>query len=616
MNYVLLFSFAALLSLGITPLVRLFAVQVKALDHPAERKIHTKPVPLLGGIAVFLAFNGTLCLWYVFFRESASNIFSDNWHFLPLFQLPILILGIYDDIRPLRPRIKFSVEVLAAIIVVASGFGINSITNPLNGQLINLGAFAVPLTIIWIVGITNAINLVDGLDGLAAGTTLIVSVTIFFISVLKQNTSVAFLAVILAGTVLGFLRYNFFPARIFLGDSGSLLLGFSLAVLSMAGASKGATVVAVTAPILLLGLPILDTILSMARRLLRSLRLARSGENGKTRVMDSMFEADRDHVHHRLLKKGYSHKGVVIILYSVCALLCLLALVSVALQSTMVLSFLTVIVIIGLMGIRNLSYEEFKILENGLLLPLVQIPVINKKAFLVFTDFVAICFSLYLSYKLCRIGGVVPNRDLFLKTFAFVLLFKICVFYFGHLYRRAWFSARLGDFLATLKVVLISSLLSAFGLAMIFGARTFGSIFFVLDFYFLMTFMFGSRISYRVISLAYRRPESQKEKKVLIYGAGENGLAVLQEIRQNDAYIFSPIGFIDDDYHKIGRLIHGCPVLGSIDDLGRILKNHSALEIIISTNKINREKIAGLIDLCKEQRITLRRFEFRFYEFP
>jgi UDP-GlcNAc:undecaprenyl-phosphate GlcNAc-1-phosphate transferase len=604
------------LSLGLTPLVRLLAIRIHVLDFPSERKIHKKPIPLLGGIAVFLAFNGTLLFWQLVSGENAYSLLSDRWYALPICQVIILGVGIYDDVKRLQPKTKFFAQILVGLLMVLFGFGIENLANPLSGKVLHLGAWAIPLTIIWVVGITNALNLVDGLDGLAAGTALIASTAIFAISYLTQNMGVTFLALALAGAVLGFLRYNFFPARIFLGDSGSLLLGFVLAVLSIKGATKGATLVAVLAPILPLGLPIMDTLLSMLRRILNSLRLMELGKSGKVRIFFSMFEADKEHVHHRLLKMGYSHTNAVLILYMSCAVLCVLAFLTVALRNLNVVALLVAILIVVSVGIKNLHYKEFKILESGLLLPLLQFPVINKTAFLAFFDLGAIILSYSLSYLICHNSYGAPDKSLFLSTLGFVLLFKMGIFYLSRFYKGSWIHSQLEDLLAILKVIVFCSLGATVGLSLLFGAKTFGGIFFILDFYFLMTFVISFRISYRVIYSTYNRAAPQTEKRVLIYGAGKRASTVIQEIRRSYSYAFAPIGFIDDNPKKVGRLAYGCPVLGSIDDLDGILTKHSVLEIIISTDKIGRDKIGKLLDFCKRKGIILRQFEFRFYEFP
>ncbi|MFQ6070825.1 MAG: hypothetical protein ACE5LC_09935 [Candidatus Aminicenantales bacterium] len=272
-KYLIFFLTALLISYLSTPIIRALSRRLRILDHPSDRKIHKTPVPLLGGIPVFIAFNLTILLGILLNHEYLPQLSSSQWFSLLLAELIILGIGIYDDIKKVSPRTKFIFQLLAGSLLILFGFSITHITNPFSGSTISLGLFGIPLTILWVVGITNALNLVDGLDGLAAGISFIASITIFGIAFIHQNIGIALISLILAGSILGFLRYNFHPARIFLGDSGSLLLGFLLAVLSLKGASKGATLVSVAAPILALGLPIMDTFLTMLRRFLKSIHL-------------------------------------------------------------------------------------------------------------------------------------------------------------------------------------------------------------------------------------------------------------------------------------------------------------------------------------------------------
>lgn len=335
-------------------------------------------MPLLGGIPIFIAFNSTFFLGILFNFEYLEKFYSSKWMSIFIAQLIILGIGIYDDIKKTKPWIKFLFQILAGSLLIVFGFGIHIITNPFTGNSIKLGILFIPITILWVIGITNALNLIDGLDGLATGTSFIACITIFGIASIYQNIGIALASLILAGSILGFLRYNFYPAKIFLGDSGSLLLGFLLAILSLQGSHKGAVMVAILAPILVLGLPIMDTLLTMIRRFLKPINPVNyQNENGKLKNLFSkgfsIFEADKDHIHHRLLKIGFSQKKAVLILYGICVVLCALAFVTIAWKNLNIILFLVAIIIGSFIGIKSLKYREFKILENGLLLRSIKI---------------------------------------------------------------------------------------------------------------------------------------------------------------------------------------------------------------------------------------------------
>lgn len=282
---------------------------------PNARKVHTIPTPLLGGMAIFSSF--WICLVLALFipviRQSLGAHLQ-SWPGLILGSLIIIGVGSYDDCRHISPGQKIFFQGLASSMIIASGFQIRLVSNPFGGGTLSLGWLSLPLTFLWIVGITNALNIIDGLDGLAAGVTAIAGLTIFAIAHTNRNFMAAFLSLILAGNVLGFLVYNFNPASIFLGDSGSLFLGFWLSFLSIRGAQpKAYPVLPIAVPLMVLGFPIMDTLWAVLRRLFQpglNIRL-------KDKIR-SIFKADRGHIHHRLLSRGFSHRLAVLMLYCLC----------------------------------------------------------------------------------------------------------------------------------------------------------------------------------------------------------------------------------------------------------------------------------------------------------
>jgi UDP-GlcNAc:undecaprenyl-phosphate GlcNAc-1-phosphate transferase len=616
------FLMAAVLAYLFTPHIYNFANWAKIFDVPSERKIHKKPVPLLGGIPIFISFNLTIIASAVFGRSFFEDHFLSHWPALLLCQIIILSLGLFDDLLQLGPSIKFLFQIFVGVLIVLFGFGIHKIANPFNGEIISLRVFSFPVTIIWFVLITNALNLVDGLDGLAAGTACIASMTIFAVSYFNQNMSMAVISAILGGSLLGFLKYNFYPAKIFLGSTGSLLIGFLLAFLSIQGSSKGATLVAVMAPILALGLPIMETVLSMIRRFLRSIHVVDyPRKNGVFRALFfkdfSLFTADLDHVHHRLIKLGFSQKKAVFVLYGVCVALSLLAFFTTAISNINFLALMGTIVVTFFIVLRSLKYEEFKVLKNGLLIPIFNLPIISRRFFLAFFDLGQMAFSLYLCFILVfgKLGA--PTKELFVQSVPIFLLIKIIIFHLSGIYKISWFYSSFEEVAKILGAVFLSSLGSLLVSMFVFGVQAFGGIvFFVLDFYLLLTFAGGLRVSYRFLNSYYRKGFVEKGKKILIYGAGYRGSSALKEIRNNGSYMFSPVGFIDDDPHKIGKTLHGCPVLGSSEDLEKISAENEVTEIIISSEKIGKERIKKILEFCRNRGIVLRQFEFRFYEFP
>jgi UDP-GlcNAc:undecaprenyl-phosphate GlcNAc-1-phosphate transferase len=340
----LLFVFALALGLVATPLVQKLAVKVNALDLPGERKLHRQPVPRLGGIAIYLSFVITLNSGLLV-SDALLKLVDDSlrgWLGLLFGGSIVLALGIVDDLYQLKPSAKLSFQLLAAAVVCLAGLRITQITNPFNGVIV-LGWLSIPMTLLWIVGITNAMNLLDGLDGLASGVAAIITAAILSISLANGTYGTALVSAILCGSTLGFLRYNFNPARIFMGDSGSMFLGFTLAVISLQGTQKSTTAVAIFIPILFFGLPIADTLLAMGRRLIGG------GGQDRVRRYSRVFEADREHIHHKLIDLGFSHRSAVLTLYVVTLGLSCVAFAITAVRSETVafLLFATLLLAVG-----------------------------------------------------------------------------------------------------------------------------------------------------------------------------------------------------------------------------------------------------------------------------
>jgi UDP-GlcNAc:undecaprenyl-phosphate GlcNAc-1-phosphate transferase len=309
--YFLTVFLAFLITYLATPVVKSIALKIKAVDIPNDRKIHKEPIPHLGGLAIYIGFMVAvgIAVWASARFGIAVNLKTITG--IVLAGSLLMLVGVVDDVRNLRPTTKLIWQLIAAFIVIYFGVEINFITNPFNGLLL-LGALSVPLTLVWIVGITNAINLIDGLDGLATGVTAISAITLFFVALRTDQIGAAILMLALFGAALGFLRYNFFPASVFLGDSGSLFLGFILASSSVIGVLKTTLVVALVIPILILGVPIFDTLFAIGRRL----------GTGK-----HPFEADNKHIHHMLLRAGFNKREAVISIYLACFILSFIALV-------------------------------------------------------------------------------------------------------------------------------------------------------------------------------------------------------------------------------------------------------------------------------------------------
>ena len=422
LKYLILFVFAGAISLLFTPVVRQLARRFGVLDHPGERKIHGKPIPRLGGFSIFIAFNAVLLashqIDFFYFPLSFAKDFKHGWFFVA--SLIILGLGAVDDFRRISPKFKLLIQIIAGLIVALTCYKIEVID--LHFGTIRFGIWAIPVTVLWVVAITNAINLLDGLDGLASGTSLIVCIAMFTISLINQNIGVALISVILAGSILGFLKYNFYPASIFLGDSGAYYLGFMLSALSLLSNMKGTTALAILVPIIALGLPIMDTLLSMLRRLLQSLDVT-ADDKEKNMVKfffskgKSMVKPDKDHIHHRLLKLGFSQRNAVLTLYVVTFILGAIALSAVYFRNIDQALLITAIALASYIGVRKLGYNEIQFLRDGTLVPLFESSMVSRRLFRVFVDVSFIALSYYLALLFRFEGDFSPAvREHYLST--------------------------------------------------------------------------------------------------------------------------------------------------------------------------------------------------------
>lgn len=350
--YTLLFGLAFVLCLCLTPPVRWIARSAGVLDKPdGRRKLHSLSIPRLGGLAVFISFYWCLWLASAQFGLPGLDAASDLARQMFLPSLLILGVGIADDLWSVRPWMKISAQLMAGLMIYYHlGIRIESLANPFSGSA-SLSLLSLPATLFWIILVTNAFNIVDGMDGLAAGVGFIALSCMFWVSLQMGNAEIALLVAPLAGAVLGFLRYNFNPASIFLGDSGSLFLGFQIAVLSMIGSQKSSTAIAVAAPLFILALPLVETAISVLRRFL-------SGR--------SIMQADAGHIHHRLTRLGFTPRRAVGMLYIGSAVFGLTSLFIIQSNSTTVGLIALFLAAVTWVAIQRLGYSEFAELSSAL----------------------------------------------------------------------------------------------------------------------------------------------------------------------------------------------------------------------------------------------------------
>ncbi|MBM7661619.1 UDP-GlcNAc:undecaprenyl-phosphate GlcNAc-1-phosphate transferase [Bacillus mesophilus] len=337
----MLFSFITVIL--VTPLVIRLAFAIGATDRPNNRKVHQVVMPRIGGLAIFIG----VLIGYI-----ASGLYKENITAITVSSLLILLLGLYDDLYEVNAKVKLLVQLFAAVIVIISGLTIDFIQIPFLGK-IQLGLFKYPITLLWIIGITNTINLIDGLDGLAVGISTIVIATIAILAALNGKYLILMLSLILLGSTLAFLFYNFYPAKIFMGDVGSLFLGYCISILSLLGLYKSVTLFSFAVPMIIMGVPVFDTFFAIFRRL-------------KNR--QPITVADKGHLHHRLLLLGLSHRATVLLLYLVSMIFSVTAYVfsSTVLWGTVLLCVVLFGIIVLIKGNTGSLAQNFFIIKRRL----------------------------------------------------------------------------------------------------------------------------------------------------------------------------------------------------------------------------------------------------------
>lgn len=577
-KYFFLFLVSFGLSFLFTPLIHNLALRYNLVVAPRVDRWHKKPTAILGGVSIFVSFIVVFSL------------------FRPILSLQILgfiiggalifFLGLLDDLRHLNPQIKLLGQIIVSCIAVYSGIVPKFTNNPL---LLTI------LAIIWIVGITNSINLLDNMDGLSSGIAGIAFIFIFISSALLRNDSIALISLILAGSSLGFLPFNFNPAKIFMGDCGSMFLGFSLASITLMGEIRhiSGLVATLVIPVLILAVPIFDTTLVTLMRTIKG---------------RSVLEGGKDHASHRLVSLGLSEKKAVVLLYILSILFGLIALlyyrVDVIIVSILAALTLVVLLFFGifLSEIETFNNEQIekarvKKIEEGRLI-LNTLILHKRKITEVFVDLVLICVAYYSSYLL-RFEGKLSGANIALirDSLPWVIMLRLLCFWYFRLYQGIWRYIGISDLILVFKAVSVSSGLIVLLLTFLFRFKEYSRVVFLIDWLLILFLLAGARILIRALYESFA-PYSLGKKKILIMGAGDTGELLLREIKRNRNLNYNPIGFIDDNVSKLGRSIHGVPILGTRNDIKNIVKKNDIAELIIAMPSASLVNLREVFEIC------------------
>ena len=597
------FLIALLFGLILIPLIRLLSLRMGKISQPRDDRWHSRPVPTLGGVGIFFSFLASYVIISLF-NQSSIEI---HWGIIIGATL-IFILGLIDDLRRISPQAKLVGQILITTIVILFGYSTNffspRIQNPVVAQLLNL-----LFTYVWIVGITNAINLLDNMDGLAGGIALFAACILSFFFWKGNDIGLLIISLALAGSILGFLFYNFPPASIFMGDSGSLFLGFTLAVLAIARQPQASNVFAVLGvPTLIFLIPILDTAMVTVTRIM----------SGKSPIQGGM-----DHTSHRLVAFGLNERQAVIGLYGVAIFAGIVAALlesvkywySLVIVPVLIISLALLAAYLGGLKLRgSMTVEGQEKTITKIFLDL----TFRRRLFEVLLDFFLIGIAYYLAF-LVRYGFIMnQNRlDLYLQTFPIALASSYISFYVFGIYRSIWRYVGLSDLLSYLKATCGGSILLA---AILFGLSAMGMIqstpAFSTGILFLFTlFLFlgltASRLSFRILEFS-RLQTAPLEEKVIIYHANDVGVLVLRWILLNPQLNYRPIGFLDDNPYTTGRLIQGLQVLGGVDQLVDIIEHKQIKGIILTKQEQPSQNTKRLIEICHQNGCWVRRLQLDF----
>jgi len=613
LKYPVVFLAGLLTVLAMVPLWRRLAPHWGFMDRPGERKIHRDPVPVAGGIAVFLGFHVACAVVFLLpWKPFAGQVSIEWWfRFLPL-SVGVLALGLVDDRMDLRPWIKLLGQVVLAVAAYMAGI-----------RLQNILGFDLPVwvdaaaTVLWFVTLMNAFNLIDGVDGLATGIALIAATGIGLSLIFRGAPGDVLLFLGLAGACLGFLRYNFYPASVFLGDTGSLFLGFTLAALSVSTHSKTSFMAGVGVPLLAVGVPLFDTLLAIWRRSMRHVL------NRKTEGLNhlGLEQADSDHLHHRLLRKGRGQGQVAWMLYMATAALVLVGILASVFHDRALGILVLAFLLAAYTVVRHLAGIELR--ESGkVVLQGLSRPVRRNRTLLFYLigDVLILNVVLLLVLKLWILTGFSEVMTLKISWLqqapVDVVLPFICLVLFRS-YSRVWYLARVSEYAATgLAVVLGYGL--AFGLHLL-GPQAPRQTMFWICYYLMMAGLAAplimlTRAAVRIVQdLMQWRPRSgdlPHISRALIYGAGFRTVLFLRQLSflAGERVPARIVGLVSDDSAIKGHYVHGIRVLGSGADLPILISQHRIHKLYL-IEPISESDLKALRHSLRKLDVQLIRWE-------
>ena len=573
------------LAVALTPVVRALARRLGFVAKPKTDRWHKKPTAMLGGLGIWLS----VIITYLAFLPHNPQ----TWVIVS-FSTFLFFVGLVDDIVHTKPYQKLIGQIIGAAAVVNYGLAL---------PWTRSASVNVVITIFWLIGITNAINLLDNMDGLATGIAAIASGFLAVNFIATGQPMAAVMMGVFTAALIGFLVYNSHPASIFMGDCGSMFIGFFLAsasLVNLAGGRSRSFLPVLAVPILVLFIPIFDT---MFVTILRKLSGRAASHGG------------RDHTSHRLVALGMSERRAVLMLYGLSAVSGFLAIGVRALRPdvsiALLFGFTILLTLLGvyLAGVKGYDEEAQAAAsrDKPLFTFLIDLSY-KRRIFEVLLDVGLIILAYWSAYaiKFEPFSGS-PAWQLFLRTVPIVVVVRLAAFLLFGVYRGIWRYTSIDDFVVFAKAVAAGSVVSMIIILFKFRFLGFSRAVFVIDAVMMMMLLAGSRMAFRLFRQLLPSGGSTVGRRALIYGAGDAGELLLRELLNNRDLQCSPIGFMDDDPKKRGKVIHGYPVFGGNGMFHRIVTQHNIEQVLISTPRISRERITEILRECESQNIELKR---------
>jgi UDP-GlcNAc:undecaprenyl-phosphate/decaprenyl-phosphate GlcNAc-1-phosphate transferase len=577
-----------ILAIALTYAVRELAHRFGFVAKPKADRWHQRPTAMMGGVAIFLT---TVIVYLLFLPHTPQTwVVMGGSAFL-------FLVGLIDDVLHIKPYQKLFGQVVGTAIVVGSGLVLPWTDFELLNNLI---------TAFWLIGITNAINLLDNMDGLAGGIAAIAAATLALVLAANGQTNEFLLVTTFVAALVGFLRFNFNPASIFMGDCGSMFVGFFLAssvLIADVGGQSRSIFSVLAVPVLTLFVPIFDTTFVTILRKIWGRKASQGG---------------RDHTSHRLVALGLSERTAVLMLYGFAALAGMLAFGGRGLKTTHSLALiglftaaLTIIgVYLGKVKVYEEQHEELALRNNAVFGFLLDISH-KRRIFEIFLDVLLITLSYYAAYVLLFGDVEGENWNLFLKSLPILIVLKLFALLSAGVYRGLWRYTSVDDLVTFAKGVALGTVFSVLAILVLYRFEHFSRTVFFIDGVILLMAVAASRMAFRLFRQVLPTANTKTGRRILIYGAGDGGELALREIYNNPELGYKPVGFVDDDPLKKGRKIHGLRVLGGNGSIPQICRQYQISEVLLTSRKIKPERLRELRRECENVHVEVKRAAFK-----